>query len=150
MKIFHKTPLNRRIVSENVYAGLFVTFLLGMILPFCIDQIQEYRILFVLAMGVTTTVGGMLLSVFMSYVLPFPLDPSLPLRTVDRNSFVQFLVSIPDLVQCHRAFIVNLNFVVTMSTRNNGYQLTVFGTEKAIPVSRTYTPEVKRRLEVRG
>ena len=66
------------------------------------------------------------------------------------KTIMESLAAYPDLVQCHRAFIVNLNFVVTMSTRNNGYQLTVFGTEKAIPVSRTYTPEVKRQLEVRG
>ena len=50
------------------------------------------------------------------------------------------------LVQCHRAFIVNLNFVIAMSNRNTGYQLQLFGTDKQIPVSRTYTPQVKERL----
>ena len=53
------------------------------------------------------------------------------------------------LVQCHRAFIVNLNFVIAMSNRNTGYQLQLFGTDKQIPVSRTYTPQVKERLQDR-
>ncbi|MDO4496627.1 MAG: LytTR family DNA-binding domain-containing protein [Bacteroidales bacterium] len=51
------------------------------------------------------------------------------------------------LAPCHRAFIVNLNFVTTISSRTSGgYQLSVFGTEKEIPVSRTYTEEIKMRL----
>ena len=49
-------------------------------------------------------------------------------------------------IQCHRAFIVNLNFVVSMSNRNTGYQLHIFGTDKCIPVSRTYTVAVKEKL----
>ena len=50
------------------------------------------------------------------------------------------------MVQCHRAFIVNLNFVVSMSNRNSAYQLQIFGTDKPIPVSRNNTAEVKEKL----
>lgn len=51
------------------------------------------------------------------------------------------------LVSCHRAFIVNLNFIISIATRpSGGYQLQVFGTEKEIPVSRTYTEEIKKRM----
>ncbi len=57
------------------------------------------------------------------------------------------LCDLPYMVQCHRAFIVNLNFVVNMSSRNNGYQLQLFGIDKLIPVSRTYTPLIKEKLQ---
>lgn len=56
------------------------------------------------------------------------------------------LNDIPYMVQCHRAFIVNLNFVVAITNRSNGYQLQIFGSDKSIPVSRTYTPLIKERL----
>ena len=52
----------------------------------------------------------------------------------------------PFMVQCHRAFIVNLNFVVSLSNRNSAYQLQIFGTDKPIPVSRNNTAEVKEKL----
>ena len=52
----------------------------------------------------------------------------------------------PFMVQCHRAFIVNLNFVVSMSNRNSAYQLQIFGTDKPIPVSRNNTSVVKEKL----
>lgn len=57
------------------------------------------------------------------------------------------LDKLPFMVQCHRAFIVNLNFVINMTSRNSGFQLQVFGTEKQIPVSRSFTPLVKEKLQ---
>lgn len=52
------------------------------------------------------------------------------------------------LMSCHRAFIVNLNFVVSISPRvSGGYQLDVFGCDKQIPVSRTYIDEIKQRMK---
>jgi len=50
------------------------------------------------------------------------------------------------IVQCHRAFLVNLNFVVAMTNRNPGYQLQLFGMDKQIPVSRANTEIIKNRL----
>lgn len=51
------------------------------------------------------------------------------------------------LVQCHRAFLVNLNFVVSLSKESTGYTLQIFGTEKQIPVSRSNTPLIKEKLQ---
>lgn len=52
------------------------------------------------------------------------------------------------LVSCHRAFIVNMNFVVSFSTRpSGGYQLQIFGNDKQIPVSRSCTEEIKNLLK---
>ena len=52
-----------------------------------------------------------------------------------------------DIVQCHRAFLVNINFIVKMTDRNSGYQLQLFGIEKQIPISRNNTPVIKQRLK---
>ncbi len=53
------------------------------------------------------------------------------------------------LVSCHRAYIVNLNFVSSISMRSGSdyYQLQLFGQEKQIPVSRANTGEIKERLK---
>ena len=56
------------------------------------------------------------------------------------------LEGVESIVQCHRAFLVNLDFVVSLSTRNQGYQLQLFGIEKQIPVSRANTEVIKGRL----
>lgn len=82
-----------------------------------------------------TTIVGILISLVLTYVLNKPLDPNLPLAVVHHNAAIHY--------------IVNLNFVIIMSNRNTGYQLQLFGTDKPIPVSRTFTPQVKERLERR-
>ena len=299
-------PQNVRLLRENMMAGALVFLLLQLILPFNIDEIHEYRLVYLLAMGVITMASGLIAGIFVTYVLKMPMDPKLPLKIVHRNSLFHNLVNIPVLaaalvtfsayfffgdvsiawiedghftlehyklflyyvsstgvfmylgtyvrnrnwhlkykyeevsainalleqrqqelqmqeegvgengntqvsvctikgstsqsvlevnpqdilfvesmsnyadvwyiegdqtshktmritlkqineslaserylVQCHRAFIVNLNFVIAMSNRNTGYQLQLFGTDKQIPVSRTYTPQVKERLQDR-
>ena len=50
------------------------------------------------------------------------------------------------LVQCHRAFIVNLKFVLTIEKIPGGCQLQLFGMEKRIPVSRSNAPAVRQKL----
>ena len=50
------------------------------------------------------------------------------------------------IVQCHRAFLVNLNFVLSMTARNPGYQLQLFGVEKQLPVSRANNDVIKSAL----
>ncbi len=52
------------------------------------------------------------------------------------------------IAQCHRAFLVNINFVVSMTSRNPGYQLQLFGMDKQIPVSRANTDIIKAKLVV--
>lgn len=56
------------------------------------------------------------------------------------------LEQIDCIVQCHRAFLVNINFVVAMTNKNPGYQLQLFGMDKEIPVSRANTEVMKRSL----
>ena len=74
-----------------------------------------------------------------------------PRHTTLRITLKQIRESLAEadyMLQCHRAFIVNLNFVVTITNRNSGYLLQIFGTDKQIPVSRTYTAAVKESLQV--
>jgi len=58
------------------------------------------------------------------------------------------LAGIACLVPCHRAFLVNLNFVTSMSIRpTGGYQVELLSVDKVVPVSRTYTDEIKQKLK---
>lgn len=50
------------------------------------------------------------------------------------------------IIQSHRAFLVNLNFVQKLTDRNSGYQLQLFGIEKLIPVSRANESVIKQKL----
>lgn len=52
-----------------------------------------------------------------------------------------------NLVQCHRAFLVNINFIVKMTTHNSSYQLQLFGMDKQIPVSRANVTSIKNEIE---
>jgi len=52
------------------------------------------------------------------------------------------------LAQCHRAFLVNLNYVESLHTTSTStYVLRLFGVDKEIPVSRTFLSMVKAKLE---
>ena len=58
------------------------------------------------------------------------------------------LCSYPFLIPCHRAFLVNLNFVVSISGRpSTRCSLQMFQVEKPIPVARSYTKEILDRLQ---
>lgn len=51
------------------------------------------------------------------------------------------------IIPCHRAFLVNLNFVVSLSGRpSTGCSLQMFQVEKPIPVSRSYTKDFTRAV----
>ncbi len=50
------------------------------------------------------------------------------------------------IIQCHRGFIVNLNFVETLRCENNSYFLNLFYVDKKIPVSRTKKADIKAAL----
>lgn len=54
----------------------------------------------------------------------------------------------PSIVQCHRAFLVNINFVVAMQNDKTSNYLQLFGMEKHIPVSRANTETIKDSLKL--
>ena len=53
----------------------------------------------------------------------------------------------PDLVRCHRAFMVNLRRVKHCRGNRHGLKLGLAGTDRIVPVSRAYTAEILERLE---
>lgn len=53
----------------------------------------------------------------------------------------------PDILRCHRSWIVNLQHLVDLSGNAQGYRLTLRGVERTIPVSRSYAGRVLKRLE---
>lgn len=50
------------------------------------------------------------------------------------------------LIRCHRAFIVNINYISNTKGNAQGYQLTLNDISQKIPVSRTYLKSVKDAL----
>lgn len=50
------------------------------------------------------------------------------------------------IIQCHRGFIVNLNFVISLQCENNSFFLNLFCVEKKIPVSRAKKNDIKTIL----
>ena len=70
-------------------------------------------------------------------------EPKHKTLRITLKSIKESLEGIEGMVQCHRAFIVNLNYVIAMTNRPTGYQLQLFGTDKAIPVSRSRLKEIK-------
>lgn len=53
----------------------------------------------------------------------------------------------PFIIRCHRAFLVNIRWVVKVDGNSQGFRLSLEGCEEEVPVSRAYTNEVKSRIE---
>ena len=58
------------------------------------------------------------------------------------------LAEVDYLISCHRAYIININYAVSLTSRTSGnYQLQMLGIDKLIPVSRANTVEIKKALQ---
>lgn len=51
--------------------------------------------------------------------------------------------NIPNIFQCHRSFIVNLNHITAAEGNSNGYRLTMGDEHCIVPVSRSYVPKLR-------
>ena len=49
----------------------------------------------------------------------------------------------PNIFQCHRSFVVNLNSITSAKGNSNGYTLELGGGLATIPVSRSFVPKLK-------
>ncbi len=70
-------------------------------------------------------------------------------RVTLRSTLKQIMESVcvyNNIIQCHRGFIVNLNFVVSLQGENNSFFLNLFSVDKRIPVSRTRKADIKAAL----
>lgn len=52
----------------------------------------------------------------------------------------------PNIFQCHRSFVVNLNNITSAQGNSNGYQLKLGQCPVVVPVSRTYVPKLRSFL----
>ena len=92
-----REPKNLRPVRESVIGALFVFLLLGLTLPFNLEDMGEGRYVYIVGMSIITMVVSIVNGLFATYALRLPLDPKLPLRKVHLNSFLHYLVCIPFL-----------------------------------------------------
>lgn len=57
------------------------------------------------------------------------------------------LKGFPAVIRCHRAYVVNVNWIVKVGGSAAGYRLSFGPTEEEVPVSRAYTKVVREHLE---
>lgn len=69
---------------------------------------------------------------------------------VVRNEIQSTLASVlndlkdyPNIFQCHRSFVVNLNSITSAKGNSNGYTLELGGGLATVPVSRSFVPQLK-------
>lgn len=69
---------------------------------------------------------------------------------VARNEIQSTLASVlndlkdyPNIFQCHRSFVVNLNSITSAKGNSNGYTLELDGGLATVPVSRSFVPKLK-------
>ena len=70
-------------------------------------------------------------------------------RTFVRNSLsqIQKFIQFPEIVRCHRSFLVNLIQVDRISRNNKGRRLHFKFSEVSIPISRNHSKEVMKKLK---
>lgn len=68
------------------------------------------------------------------------------LRTSMKN-VIAILCENKDIIQCHRAYIVNLRYVASVEGRSSGIGLKLRHCEAVIPVSKSYVSSVKEHIK---
>ena len=58
-------------------------------------------------------------------------------------SVLNDLKDYPNIFQCHRSFVVNLNSITSAKGNSNGYTLELAGGLATVPVSRSFVPKLK-------
>lgn len=92
---FLKKPHNTRIIRENIIASISIFMILGILGPFGVDELGGNRYLYFAIVAVASFFIGCGSGIFTSCVLKMPLDPSLPLNRIHRNTVVVYLIHIP-------------------------------------------------------
>ena len=59
------------------------------------------------------------------------------------TSLLNDLKDYPNIFQCHRSFVVNLNSITSAKGNSNGYILELGGGLATVPVSRSFVPKLK-------
>lgn len=69
------------------------------------------------------------------------------LRTTIRQ-MEEATATVPYIVKCHRAFLVNMNAVNRVKGNSQGYRLVLDGVDGEIPVARAFNRELKSKIEM--
>ena len=83
------------------------------------------------------------------YLSPKDHRPASKLLRLTMKQAEEMACASPDMVRCHRAFLVNLRRVTKVDGNSQGYRLRLEGCAEEVPVSRGYAKEIKARLLVR-
>jgi hypothetical protein len=98
-------------------------------------EIPAVDILFVESMG--------------NYINLHYLEDNNPLRKTLRNTIKntqQFFTNTPQIIQCHRAYIVNIDKIIGIKGNSQGLRVKLSNCDTEVPVSRTYVDIVRRSL----
>jgi hypothetical protein len=85
-----------------------------------------------------------------NYVEVHWLNFMFPQKTVLRSTLKEVentLAGQPQFFRCHRAFLINLRAVSHSTGNARGYQLTMSGSQREIPVSRSYVADFDARMQ---
>jgi len=64
------------------------------------------------------------------------------------SQIIEELSEYPEIVRCHRAFIVNTSNITNVRGNSQGYYLKLYAQEQEVPVSRSYIRIIKDKLNL--
>lgn len=64
------------------------------------------------------------------------------------SQIIKELNNYPEIVRCHRAFIVNTSYITNVRGNSQGYFLKLYNSDAEIPVSRSYIKIIKDKLNL--
>lgn len=84
-----------------------------------------------------------------NYATVVYLKQNTPTRALLRNTLsrLETQAARPDIVRCHRSFVVNLNRVERVTGNAQGYRLHLFGGQFVVPVARQYNATLVAQLK---
>jgi len=86
-----------------------------------------------------------------NYVTIYMLENNRYKKMILRTTLYKILESFrhyPQIIRCHRAFVVNTSKITKIKGNSKGYQLDIYDLNVNIPVSRTYTSIIKDSLKL--
>ncbi len=81
-----------------------------------------------------------------NYIELYLLDEGKIIRQTFRNTLkrsLEFFMNSPEIIQCHRAFIVNTNKIISAKGNSQGLRLSLENCNNEVPVSRNYVDLVR-------
>ena len=72
-------------------------------------------------------------------------ETRITVRNTIKNS-INYFSHIPEVLQCHRAFIVNSSKIKNAKGNSQGLRLTLENCDSEVPVSRGYVEKIKNKV----